>query len=787
MFGGLKIVKDGKPISPPPYRTYALLSFLLLREKLPIKRERLGGVVYSNLHGDKIRGRMSDHVWLLKKHLPSFPILATAEDISLEKSSIWIDVHAFRESASQTDDPLSEKFIDLYQGELLPEMYDDWIIVERERWRSHYLWALRKLVDTLIKENKFSRATSRAENLLREEPYDEGVVRMLMEIYTKVGRRGAALATYEKFQILNIEEFGLEPEAETKKLYEAIYKQKTLPLHISKPQDETQADPKKIIAYANKNLQQGERKLFQQTLSMLPKNLTRKQSFEINCLRFDEKFLWGELDQAENIIRESKLSSPALQLREARLALAKKEYHQALEILEKVIDNAHRGKQRFLETEALVTLSFTKAELGENQDALLILDRAIFLAEKVGSPTLQVQAYIQKGNFQNLKGTGKDAKEILVKAVGIARQHRLRPLLAQALDVLGLNANYYGNYQSALDYLNESLELARDVGLEALEAKVLLTLSGTFDYLGRFKETTKAIKNATQYYEDKQDLLGLAKCYYNLCYSIVSADEENISDAIKYAEQALHIFSEYENSGWQASTHTALGYLQWLAGAGDQALKNFDSAIKLHTRLEEYRFIPENYAYKGLAYLSKNLPGKAIEFTQMAIRDLTRRSLSDIASEIYYAHASVLHSLGKEEDARLYADLGYELLVDAAGDIEDDHARSGYFHRDPITRRLMEMVYNFGLAPRPKTTVLSHKLPGFGHTQVNLSLTVDAGAADQALQIVKGNTALRRARLKRILKESDIHGNHLPVEEIARLFMVSSRTVQRDMKKIGYN
>ena len=227
LFGGIKITKDGEPIELPPYRTYGLLAFLLLREKLPIRRERLGSLLYGDLPDSKVRGRITDHIWQIKKHLPGFPIISTAENVTLDKQPIWVDVKAFQEKANSPQDSLDEKFLELYQGELLPELYDDWILVERERWHNHYLRMLHTLINDLIAEEYFDKAILRMERLLRDEPYDEEVVRLLMQTYAKVGRRGAALATYEKFHLLSMEQIGLEPDAKTNQIYEAIKSQET--------------------------------------------------------------------------------------------------------------------------------------------------------------------------------------------------------------------------------------------------------------------------------------------------------------------------------------------------------------------------------------------------------------------------------------------------------------------------------------------------------------------------------------------------------------------------------
>ena len=139
-----------------------------------------------------------------------------------------MDVNTFKNEIDRPIDPLSEKFIELYQGELLPELYDDWVLVERERWHSHFLKALQQLVKNLLETGNKEKAVSKMERLLREEPYDESTVRLLMQTYQQIGRRGVALAAFEKFQLLSIEQLGVEPDSKTRRIYETIKAQTTI-------------------------------------------------------------------------------------------------------------------------------------------------------------------------------------------------------------------------------------------------------------------------------------------------------------------------------------------------------------------------------------------------------------------------------------------------------------------------------------------------------------------------------------------------------------------------------
>jgi tetratricopeptide (TPR) repeat protein len=222
-----------------------------------------------------------------------------------------------------------------------------------------------------------------------------------------------------------------------------------------------------------------------------------------------------------------------------------------------------------------------------------------------------------------------------------------------------------------------------------------------------------------------------------------------------------------------------LGYIHWLRNEPEAAIQACEQAIPVYRQLEEADFIPELYGYIGLAYLQKGDPQKALGYTTTAMDEMMRSELYDIASEIYYAHASALDALGQTEDANEFFRRGYENLLTYAAEIEDADARQAFFRRDPTVRRLMEQVYTRGLAPTPR--VETHLIPAHGWTPVRVALTLDAGAPDVALKNASGSVALRRARLQRILQEGRTQGAEPSLQQVAGMMKVSLRTIQRDI------
>jgi predicted ATPase/DNA-binding SARP family transcriptional activator len=119
----------------------------------------------------------------------------------------------------------------LYRGDLLeglmirdaPE-FEEWLVVQRERYRGLALQALIALSDHYTAQGRVGLAdaigyTSRA---LMLDPWREEEHRRLMVLLARSNQRTAALAQYEKCREALQKEFGIEPSLETRKVFERI-------------------------------------------------------------------------------------------------------------------------------------------------------------------------------------------------------------------------------------------------------------------------------------------------------------------------------------------------------------------------------------------------------------------------------------------------------------------------------------------------------------------------------------------------------------------------------------
>ena len=95
------------------------------------------------------------------------------------------------------------------RGQLLPDWYEDWVEIERERLCELRAHALEALCHRLTTAGRFGEATEAGLAAVRDEPLRESAHRVLIGVHLAEGNRAAALHQYRAFALLLHEEVGM--------------------------------------------------------------------------------------------------------------------------------------------------------------------------------------------------------------------------------------------------------------------------------------------------------------------------------------------------------------------------------------------------------------------------------------------------------------------------------------------------------------------------------------------------------------------------------------------------
>lgn len=97
--------------------------------------------------------------------------------------------------------------------ELLPDWYDDWVLVEGEEWRQLRLHALESLAERLLVERRFGDAMGAALAAVRTEPLRETARAVVIRVHLAEGNQSEALRAFASYRAVLHAELGLEPTA----------------------------------------------------------------------------------------------------------------------------------------------------------------------------------------------------------------------------------------------------------------------------------------------------------------------------------------------------------------------------------------------------------------------------------------------------------------------------------------------------------------------------------------------------------------------------------------------
>ena len=215
-----------------------LLSYLLIHRDRPHSREALASLLWADTSTEKSKKYLRQALWHLHAALNSDngnDVLVVDHDwLTLNPcSNLWTDVADFERAFSgaegiagrqlDTEKALALKdAVSLYNDDLLPGYYQDWILFERERLQNMYLLMLDKLIVYLQFRGEYEVAQGHAATILRYDPARERTHRQLMHLYSLAGDRTSALRQFERCAQSLKQELGVRPERKTVELYERI-------------------------------------------------------------------------------------------------------------------------------------------------------------------------------------------------------------------------------------------------------------------------------------------------------------------------------------------------------------------------------------------------------------------------------------------------------------------------------------------------------------------------------------------------------------------------------------
>jgi len=115
-----------------------------------------------------------------------------------------------------------QKTVELYSGDLLDGWYQEWCLVERERYREMYLEMVEKLMGYCEQHEQYEEAIYYGSKILEMDPTQELIHLRLMKLKHLMKDRIAVIHQYFRCRKILQEELGVEPSRELQDFYAQV-------------------------------------------------------------------------------------------------------------------------------------------------------------------------------------------------------------------------------------------------------------------------------------------------------------------------------------------------------------------------------------------------------------------------------------------------------------------------------------------------------------------------------------------------------------------------------------
>jgi DNA-binding SARP family transcriptional activator len=204
-----------------------LVSFVALQDR-PVRRAQVSSALWMDASEDRASASLRSTLWRI-------PAPDGVDVVTASNTHVWLNPHIevdYRRTIADAHgvfDGPTETMIDVarelrsYGEDLLPGWYDDWVVMERERFRQLRLHALDRLGTVLCDRGRYSDAMQLGLAALHSEPLHESAYRLIVRIHIEQGNVAEAVRVYRNYERTLAAELGAVPSKAMRAMVSACF------------------------------------------------------------------------------------------------------------------------------------------------------------------------------------------------------------------------------------------------------------------------------------------------------------------------------------------------------------------------------------------------------------------------------------------------------------------------------------------------------------------------------------------------------------------------------------
>lgn len=225
LIDGFECRNGTEPLELPP-GCQRLIAFLALWER-PVLRSFVSGSLWPDSDTDRANANLRSTLWRLTDRdgfvstTQSHLALNTDVDVDYRAAVTWS-----RAVLAHGAEPLPSSWtlaeISGLTREVLPDWYDDWVQLARERFRQLRLHALESMCEQLAAVGRYCEALLAGLSAVAIEPLRESAHRRVIDVHLAEHNPVEALRHYRSYEQLLRSQLSLRPSAELRALVRSV-------------------------------------------------------------------------------------------------------------------------------------------------------------------------------------------------------------------------------------------------------------------------------------------------------------------------------------------------------------------------------------------------------------------------------------------------------------------------------------------------------------------------------------------------------------------------------------
>jgi DNA-binding SARP family transcriptional activator/tetratricopeptide (TPR) repeat protein len=235
LLGEQAITEDGTGIQARSSRAIALVAFLAAHAGAPQSRQHIAGVFWPDSTDAQALTNLRRELHHLRQILgEEGSLVVTARDLCWrDTDTCRVDLRVFdiarlaaRTAAAAGDDAgvlvHAVTAVDCYRGDLLPGMYDDWLLEARSERERQCAELCDLLSAARARTGDPAGAVQAARRRIKLQPLEETGYRTLMLLQADLGDRAGAVSTYHHCASVLERELGVIPDPATRQVFQRL-------------------------------------------------------------------------------------------------------------------------------------------------------------------------------------------------------------------------------------------------------------------------------------------------------------------------------------------------------------------------------------------------------------------------------------------------------------------------------------------------------------------------------------------------------------------------------------